>query len=73
MPKQNMETDHVYDASEAGMPPGLRSGRESPKRGFGYMNAPKGKIPWVVYGFTIIQVAVFIAEIVKNCKYMHHI
>lgn len=27
-----------------------------------------GKIPWVVYTFTLIQVAVFIAELVKNGK-----
>lgn len=29
---------------------------------------PKKRIPWVVYFFTIIQVSVFIAEIVKNAQ-----
>ena len=27
-----------------------------------------GKVPWVVYGLTLIQITVFIAEIVRNCK-----
>ena len=31
----------------------------------------KGKIPWVVYIFTLIQIAVFIAEIVRNCESSH--
>jgi hypothetical protein len=73
VPKQNIETDHVYDARESGMPAGIGSGGESPKRGFGYFKTPKGKIPWVVYGFTIIQVAVFIAEIVRNGEYSYPI
>ena len=27
-----------------------------------------GKIPWVVYATTLVQITVFIAEIIKNCK-----
>lgn len=27
-----------------------------------------GKIPWVVYTVTVVQIAVFVAEIIKNCK-----
>jgi hypothetical protein len=29
----------------------------------------KGKIPWVVYTLSLIQISVFIAEIIKNCEY----
>jgi hypothetical protein len=28
----------------------------------------RGKVPWVVYVVSAVQVAVFLAEIVKNCK-----
>lgn len=28
----------------------------------------RGKIPWVTYILTIVQIAVFIVELVKNCK-----
>ena len=38
-------------------------GRRRKKRGLF-----SGRIPWVVYGLTLIQVTVFIAEIVKNGK-----
>ena len=31
--------------------------------------ASKKKIPFVVYTFTVIQIAVFIGEIIKNGKY----
>lgn len=58
--------DHVYDAPQ----------RQKTRKGrvrFGELgmlgNNPK-KIPFVVYAFTIIQVGVFIAEIVKNGKEM---
>jgi hypothetical protein len=30
-----------------------------------------GKIPWVVYVVSTVQIAVFIAEIVKNCTFLH--
>jgi len=28
-----------------------------------------GRIPWFVYFLTLVQITVFIVEIVKNCKY----
>lgn len=31
----------------------------------------RGKIPWVVYIFTLAQLTVFIAEIVRNCPLSH--
>lgn len=34
-----------------------------------YGNFFKGKIPWVVYTLSLIQISVFIAEIIKNCEY----
>ena len=37
--------------------------REPEKKGFF-----QGRVPWVVYTLTLIQVTVFIAEMVKNCK-----
>ncbi|RDW94958.1 hypothetical protein BP5796_00721 [Coleophoma crateriformis] len=64
-------TDHVYDAGESGMPPGVRSGRNKRRSALGSMFEGKGakkRIPWVVYALTIIQTAVFIAEIVKNAQ-----
>lgn len=57
-------TDHVYDAPEAGFMPTKKADPRA--RGFGYFR--KGKIPWVVYTLTIIQIAVFIAELVKCGK-----
>jgi membrane associated rhomboid family serine protease len=67
--KHNGATDHVYDAGEAGIPPRASDGRQGPKsrRGFGWFKKD-GRIPWVVYVLTIIQLSVFIAEIVKNGK-----
>lgn len=29
----------------------------------------RGKVPWFVYTLTLIQTSVFIAEIIKNCKF----
>ena len=57
--------DHVYDASQS----------KKPRRGrvrfgeLGMTGSGRKKITFVVYIFTIIQVAVFIAEIVKNGKH----
>lgn len=62
--------DHVYDApdqEEAGQ-------RGTPKRGLlrfgelGMLGSEKKRIPVVVYLFSIIQVAVFIAELVKAAQ-----
>lgn len=38
--------------------------RRKKKKGFF-----SGKVPYFVYTLTLIQVSVFIAEIIKNCKY----
>ncbi|KAM7223442.1 putative rhomboid family membrane protein [Rhypophila decipiens] len=54
--------DHVYDAPQ----------RQKSRKGrvrfgeLGMLGSNSKKIPFVVYTFTIIQIAVFIAEIVKN-------
>ncbi|KAL3418740.1 rhomboid family membrane protein [Phlyctema vagabunda] len=64
-------TDHVYDAGESGIPPGATDGRHKRRSAMGTMfqgKGPKKRVPWVVYIFTIIQTAVFIAEIVKNAQ-----
>jgi hypothetical protein len=54
--KDNNSTDHVYDVPA----PALVEDRRKKS---------KGRIPWLVYILTTIQVAVFIAEIVKNGMY----
>lgn len=57
--------DHVYDAPQ-------RPPQKKPRSGWvrfgelGMMGGKKNKIPFVVYFFTLVQVAVFIGEIVKN-------
>lgn len=40
-----------------------RSRRSKRKRGFF-----SGRVPWFVYLFTLIQISVFIGEIIKNCE-----
>jgi hypothetical protein len=62
------ETDHVYDAGNPQLGSKLDNGRNSSiqrRLGFGFFKKDV-RIPWVVYIFTTIQVAVFIAEIIKN-------
>jgi hypothetical protein len=63
-------TDHVYDATNA---PGHLEGGRRRKRisamiGLDTLNKPKTRIPWVVYILTLVQVIVFVVEIVKNGK-----
>ncbi|TDZ51612.1 putative rhomboid protein [Colletotrichum trifolii] len=63
------DTDHVYDAPQGARR--SRSRRDKSKVGFGQLGmfgADRKGIPWVVYTFTIVQIAVFIAEIVKNAQ-----
>jgi len=48
---------------------GLGKGRKRRLRGFPFNSS--GRVPWVVYFFTLVQVTVFIAEIIKNCKYFY--
>lgn len=64
--KPTDSTDHVYDAPAA--PAQLEEGQGRKRfSGLGRFKT-KSRIPWVTYILTIIQVAVFIAEIVKNGK-----
>ncbi|KAK7427143.1 hypothetical protein QQZ08_006412 [Neonectria magnoliae] len=59
--------DHIYDA-----PAGSRRAKKDKMKGkfglgeLGMMGANKKRIPWVVYVFSLAQVAVFIAEIARN-------
>lgn len=54
-------TDHIYDAAPPEDPPKPR------RRGFGMFRGEPGvRTAWVVWFFTTIQVAVFIAELVKS-------
>lgn len=63
-------TDHVYDAATA--PANLEEGRKknrfSAAMGLDTLNKRKTRIPWVVYVLTLVQVVVFIVEIVKNAQ-----
>lgn len=66
--KPTDSTDHVYDAPAPAPPAQLEEGRGKKRfSGFGKFNT-KSRIPWVTYVLTVIQVAVFIAEIVKNAQ-----
>lgn len=61
--------DHIYDAPRR---------RKNKKRKIGLgelgmIGADRQRIPWVVYVFTVIQVGVFIAEIVRNGMFPNHI
>ncbi len=68
--KDNNSTDHVYDATNAPahLEDGRMNNRLSSAMGLDTLKNRKTRIPWVVYILTTIQVAVFIAEIVKNGK-----
>ena len=61
--------DHVYDMGESGR--SSRNSRKS-KRGtvrlgeLGMIGSKKKRIPWVVYFFSVVQIAVFIGEIIRN-------
>lgn len=62
-------TDHVYDAADPAVPTPMRNvAKQNGRSPTYFMQAPKKRIPWVVYILTTIQVAVFIAEVVKNGK-----
>lgn len=68
-PKHTGETDHVYDAGDPRITPTLGDpmGKSKSRLGFGFFKKD-GRIPWVVYILTIIQISVFISEIVRNGK-----
>ncbi|KFY14869.1 hypothetical protein V492_02367 [Pseudogymnoascus sp. VKM F-4246] len=54
-------TDHIYDAGPPEDPPKPR------RRGFGIFRGEPGvRTAWVVWFFTTVQIAVFIAELVKS-------
>ncbi|KAL1869712.1 hypothetical protein VTK73DRAFT_2953 [Phialemonium thermophilum] len=59
-PKDSDVNDHVYEAPRRRKPRKVRFGE------LGMFGADSKRIPWVVYVFTVAQVAVFIGEIVKN-------
>lgn len=63
--KDNDATDHVYDAPIRPQHM-MEEGRPKRRSGLGVLKSPRRNIAWVVYILTTIQVAVFIAEIVKN-------
>lgn len=70
-PHKDVEmNDHVYDApGGSGRRPGTKSKKGKVRLGeLGMMGSNKKRIPWVVYIFTLIQVGVFIAEIVRNAQ-----
>jgi membrane associated rhomboid family serine protease len=66
MPKDSDVTDHVYDIGEPGTPAHLLNERKNKKGGKGLFKRSKGRLPWVTYLLTCIQIAVFIAEIAEN-------
>lgn len=67
-----MANDHIYDAS--GVPPGLSKKPTMADKlrlgELGMIGANKRRIPWVVYFFTLVQVGVFIGELVKNGMFL---
>jgi len=65
----NESTDHVYDAPVAPLRL-MEEGRSKRRSGLGFLKAPTKRIAWVVYTLTLIQVAVFIAEIAKNGEHL---
>ncbi|KAF2964957.1 hypothetical protein GQX73_g8615 [Xylaria multiplex] len=64
----NDSTDHVYDADPVPRRHGAATGRGIRFGQLGMLGSEKRRIPIVVYLFSIIQVAVFIAELVKAAQ-----
>lgn len=62
--------DHVYDAPEQGAVGARGVGKKGKIRfgELGMLGSDRQKIPFLVYLFTVIQIAVFIGELVKACK-----
>ncbi|KAF7551545.1 hypothetical protein G7046_g7694 [Stylonectria norvegica] len=66
-PKDVEMNDHIYDAP--GRTPGSKKKKKSGKvrlGELGMLGSDKKRISWVVYLFSLIQVGVFIGEIVRN-------
>ncbi|KAG5999662.1 hypothetical protein E4U43_001936 [Claviceps pusilla] len=66
--KDDDVTDHIYDAPELGA---AGHTKKKKKKGIrvgelGMLASNKKRIPWACYTFSIIQIGVFIGEIVKN-------
>lgn len=70
-PKDVEMNDHIYDA-----PGGSHGSKKKNKQGkvrlgeLGMFGSGKKRIPWIVYLFSLIQVGVFIGEIVRNSKFI---
>ncbi|PHH88329.1 hypothetical protein CDD83_7683 [Cordyceps sp. RAO-2017] len=67
-PNKNSDlNDHVYDTLVSENERQRSRNRGKVRLGeLGMFGANSKRIPWVVYLFTVVQVAVFIAEIIKN-------
>lgn len=66
MRHQYPSQDHIYDAGPPEDPPKPR------RRGLGMFKGEPGvRTAWVVWFFTTIQIAVFIAELVKSGQFSH--
>ncbi|KHN95744.1 Rhomboid family protein [Metarhizium album ARSEF 1941] len=64
--KNDDVNDHIYDASDAATSGGGRKKKKIRVGELGMFGSDKNRIPWVCYVFTVVQVAVFIGEIIKN-------
>ena len=60
--------DHIYDDPQGGR---RRKKKKPHKVGLGelgMLGSDRKRIPWVVYVFSLVQIAVFIAEVARNGK-----
>ncbi|KAI3320490.1 rhomboid-domain-containing protein [Xylariaceae sp. AK1471] len=64
----NESTDHVYDADPSPRRRGISKGKGLRYGQLGMLGSDKKRIPIVVYLFSTIQIAVFIAELVKAAQ-----
>jgi hypothetical protein len=64
----NESTDHVYDADPSPRRRGTSNGKGLRFGQLGMLGSEKKRIPVVVYLFSVIQIAVFIAELVKAAQ-----
>lgn len=77
--EQNAPEGYALQQDQSGSDKGLpstadrrrRKRRREPEKKQGLRGFFSGKVPWVVYTFTLIQVTVFIVEIVKNCMLLN--
>ncbi|KAG5983197.1 hypothetical protein E4U55_000538 [Claviceps digitariae] len=65
--KVDSATDHVYDAPELGAAGQTKKKKKGIAVGeLGMLASNKKRTPWACYVFSVVQVAVFIGEIIKN-------